>query len=118
MFTAVGRINTLIYPVDGGMEDWLYAAGWDKAQLHHCAGIVDTNYYYAQALQLLSGSAPSSPSIDDSLGGEGGENPRRRASILDAPAAAAENRAVVFLVETSDRKKPLDTTLGGTENVS
>ena len=25
----VGRINSIIYPVDGGMEDWMYAAGWD-----------------------------------------------------------------------------------------
>ncbi len=25
----VGRLNPVVYPVDGGMEDWGYAAGWD-----------------------------------------------------------------------------------------
>ena len=27
---SVGRMNSMVYPVDGGMEDWLYAAGWDS----------------------------------------------------------------------------------------
>lgn len=27
---VVGRMNSLVYPVEGGMEDWLYAAGWNK----------------------------------------------------------------------------------------
>eukprot|EP01035_Chromulina_nebulosa_P040268 gene40268-54454_t len=26
----IGRMNSMVYPVDGGMEDWLYAAGWDS----------------------------------------------------------------------------------------
>jgi hypothetical protein len=78
---TVGRINTLIYPVEGGMEDWLYAAGWDKGPLRKCAG--DT--------EPASATAVSSD--------------------------AAENRAVVFLVETSDRKRPLESTLGGTMKV-
>jgi hypothetical protein len=76
----VGRVNTLIYPVEGGMEDWLYAAGWDKGPLRKCTG--DTE-----------------------------------ADSAAVPADVAENRAVVFLVETSDRKKPLESTLGGTEQV-
>jgi hypothetical protein len=62
------------------MEDWLYAAGWDKGPLRKCAGEPEP-----------AGTAIASD--------------------------AAENRAVVFLVETSDRKKPLESTLGGTEKV-
>ena len=26
----VGPMNTAVYPVTGGMEDWAYAASWDK----------------------------------------------------------------------------------------
>lgn len=26
----VGRMNQLVYPVSGGMEDWAYAASWDR----------------------------------------------------------------------------------------
>ena len=25
------RMNSIVYPVHGGMEDWAYAASWDKA---------------------------------------------------------------------------------------
>lgn len=27
---VVGRMNSIVYPVEGGMEDWLYASGWDR----------------------------------------------------------------------------------------
>ncbi|CAK9070221.1 unnamed protein product [Durusdinium trenchii] len=30
-FYPLGRINDLVYPVEGGMEDWSYAAGWEKS---------------------------------------------------------------------------------------
>jgi hypothetical protein len=37
---VVGRINSMVYPVEGGMEDWLYAAGWDKKDLREkCKGL-------------------------------------------------------------------------------
>lgn len=32
----VGRMNSLVYPVDGGMEDWMYAAGWDTSTVRAC----------------------------------------------------------------------------------
>eukprot|EP00435_Cladocopium_sp_Y103_P041821 s2124_g11.t1 len=30
-FYPLGPINDLVYPVDGGMEDWSYAAGWEES---------------------------------------------------------------------------------------
>lgn len=30
-YYPVGTMNNLVYPVHGGMEDWAYAASWDKA---------------------------------------------------------------------------------------
>ena len=33
----VGRLNDLVYPVAGGMEDWAYAAGWDANLVQPCA---------------------------------------------------------------------------------
>jgi hypothetical protein len=68
----VGRINSLVYPVDGGMEDWLYAAGWDKDELKKCNSGVTND-------------------------------------ITDGP----QNRAIVYLVETSNDKHPTDSSLGG-----
>lgn len=141
LLCTVGRINTLIYPVDGGMEDWLYAAGWDKSQLHHCAGTNDF-FRYTRNLEAISPphslhSLPHAPhslhvpiaasagaseraygASDHAQDVNSGGAVRRRASLLDISSdAPAENRAVVFLVETSDRKKPADSTLGGSEKV-
>mmetsp|Transcript_16830 Transcript_16830/g.25306 ORF Transcript_16830/g.25306 Transcript_16830/m.25306 type:complete len:638 (-) Transcript_16830:128-2041(-) len=62
-------INSIVYPVYGGMEDWAYAAGWNAELLHLCSG----------------------------------EKPDR---------TPPPNRAITFLVETSDRKKPLSSELG------
>ena len=31
-----GPINSIVYPVFGGMEDWMYASAWDKSSLHAC----------------------------------------------------------------------------------
>ena len=70
----VGRMNSIVYPVDGGMEDWIYAAGWDKDNVAACKN-------------------------------------------MKSDKNGADNKAVVFLVETSDRKKPLDTTLGSQDDI-
>ncbi|CAJ1336624.1 unnamed protein product [Effrenium voratum] len=32
-FYPLGRINDLVYPVEGGMEDWSYAAGWESSPM-------------------------------------------------------------------------------------
>lgn len=68
----VGRINSLVYPVDGGMEDWLYGAGWDKVELKKC-----------------------------------------NSNIAAEIASGVQNRAIVYLVETSNAKHPSDVSLGG-----
>jgi len=69
-----GRINSLVYPVDGGMEDWLYAAGWDPGPLRQCDGIP-------------GGSGISSSSGSDGGGGGGGSSSRNalRRRTLTAP---------------------------------
>ncbi|RYG55079.1 hypothetical protein EON66_06150, partial [archaeon] len=33
----VDKMNPLVYPVSGGMEDWAYAGSWDTASSHTCA---------------------------------------------------------------------------------
>ena len=63
----------MVYPVDGGMEDWIYAAGWDKATIRACNGMRDK--------------------------------------------VAENNRAIVYLVETSDMKRPNKISLGKTKEV-
>lgn len=80
------------------MEDWLYAAGWDKATLKECAGI-KTNAMAPPFLRSNSGGSKSRMLADDS-------------------EKVAENRALVFLVETSNKKVINDDTLGDSLNVS
>ena len=67
---SYGPMNSFVYPVYGGMEDWTYAAGWDTANTKMCKKNLNT------------------PTIPD-------------------------NRAMVFLVETSNAKKPDNKDLGG-----
>jgi hypothetical protein len=85
----VNRINSIVYSVDGGMEDWMYAAGWDKSLVRmDCIGnnkkkrFLRTEDVNTSSLLSLSG-----------------------------------NRALVFLVETSDAKSPPDAKLGGSAEV-
>jgi hypothetical protein len=33
-----GTMNSLVYPVDGGMEDWAYAGSWDRSNNKRCNG--------------------------------------------------------------------------------
>ncbi|CAK0846670.1 unnamed protein product [Prorocentrum cordatum] len=35
-FYPLGRINDMVYPVNGGMEDWSYAAGWETGPITPC----------------------------------------------------------------------------------
>jgi hypothetical protein len=133
---AVGRINTLIYPVEGGMEDWMYAAGWDKATLRPCAGdntnigarrrlMADDSVERDKHRNAVVAVRTEMPAVRESVAvnvatvtvpnkHSAGESAPYRRHLQNA---AAENRAVVFLVETSDRKRPLDSTLGGSEKV-
>ena len=65
-------MNSLVYPVDGGMEDWMYAAGWDKDPMKKCDGIdidnhgVDINN---RALVFLIETANAKQPKDEVLGG-------------------------------------------------
>lgn len=64
-------INSIVYPVWGGMEDWMYASAWDKTQVKKCSS-----------------------------------------SVMSASAHESEGRATVFLIETSQLKKPALKSLG------
>jgi hypothetical protein len=69
-------MNSIVYPVDGGMEDWAYAGQWDRANNRNCLG-------------------------------------------REKNAQSSENGygAAVFLVETSDLKRPTPVSLGSTRHV-
>lgn len=107
LLSVVGPINSLIYPVEGGMEDWLYAAGWDKGPLRECG------------TAAAAGQRPRARV----LAAEDTDHNEHQAEEKELHAHRAlaekvgENRAVVFLVETSDRKKPQENTLGGSFKV-
>ena len=130
------------------MEDWLYAAGWDPGNMQqHCVGDTSTTtttttteqrplgwkyttrklYPIENLLVSYQSSSLRSNLIDvmnkretthvQDTYKEKFTNPR----ILTERTTAltkAENRAVVFLVETSNWKKPLDSSLGGTDKVT
>jgi hypothetical protein len=120
---TVGRINSIIYPVEGGMEDWLYAAGWDHSPVKTCSGVggdgaVTVNPYNpprgtknivlsTQRRQLDAQAIPSRSLASPASG----------TALVAGTDDVAENRAIVFLVETSNQKKPLDSSLGGSEKV-
>eukprot|EP01041_Mallomonas_annulata_P006251 gene6251-12656_t len=115
----VGRINSIIYPVDGGMEDWVYAAGWDQVNVKHCdtdtdkakdnKGILSTMKSKSQA--NIASTTTTTTISDVLLTKRLSElNDDEISSVAKLPAEG--NRAVVFLVETSDDKKPAGKTLG------
>ena len=79
-FYRPATMNSIVYPVAGGMEDWCYAAGFDPKELKNCTVFRELP---------MSRYVSSSPERD-----------------------AADIKALTFIVETADHKKPLDETLG------
>lgn len=102
-----GPMNSIVYGVDGGMEDWMYAAGWDRGDIPHGA----------EARQggsgTLRGGRTSGPSLRH----------RRLFGVLHNCTVETNsrhppnNRALVFLVETSDRKRPADNEWGDSSDI-
>lgn len=150
---AVAPINSVVYPVSGGMEDWLYAAGWDRSELSTCDGgdartthlrraedpttsrkrppaaashkshrtslstrgkIKSSKAYAGRNTKLVP------PDIDESSSSIRGRALAGRSSNASSAAYddPSENRAVVFLVETSDLKVPVSSSLGGSKEVT
>lgn len=104
----MNRINSIVYAVDGGMEDWMYAAGWDKGLVRQdCTGNSDSPI---RSLPRYLRSDNDSLSFVD--------NRQVSANISGPALELSGNRALVFLVETSDAKAPSESTLGGSEEVS
>ena len=84
------KMNRKVYPVNGGMEDWAYAASWDNdftqpAPVHACTDASGSPY-------------KSYPAAKTTYGG-------------------GLFRSVNFLVETSNAKNPAASTLGGTDGL-
>ena len=53
-----GRLNSQVYPVHGGMEDWAYAASWDTTPGHTPANSAVPPSGLHLALPLSSRGAP------------------------------------------------------------
>lgn len=166
-FMAVAPINSVVYPVSGGMEDWLYAAGWDRSELSTCDGgdidIIDARTTHLRRAEdpttsrkgpLAAASQKSlrtssstrgkkksskayagrskgaytkqfPPDIDGSSSRDGSSSSIRGRALAGRSSNASsayddpsENRAVVFLVETSDLKVPAASSLGGSKEVT
>jgi hypothetical protein len=123
--------------VDGGMEDWLYAEGWDPEGLKkECTGFQSKIILNQTTEQLPTFNNPLNSSnshlnpflharprlrkirnLDNSALQAIEKRDRRNRRRL-ASETASGNRAMVFLVETSDLKKPRQDSLGGSTNVS
>lgn len=121
------RINSIVYAVDGGMEDWMYAAGWDKALVRQdCLGYKKANQ---RKLRQESDDSLAEDHVTVQAETITEENHETLDKIhrwlsvsnnTDTPSSSTSlsgNRALVFLVETSDAKSPKDTALGGTAEV-
>lgn len=78
----VGTMGALVYPVGGGMEDWAYGASWSTRHGEEPAAVV---------------CKPTT------LGGYPAEKTR---------VGNSTNRCVTYLIETAEKKKPSETTLG------
>lgn len=154
---AVAPINSVVYPVSGGMEDWLYAAGWDRSELSTCDGgdartthlrraedpttsrerpLAAASHKSHRPSSSTRGKKKSSkayagrskgaytklvpPDIDESSSSIRGRALAGRSSNASSAAYddPSENRAVVFLVETSDLKVPVTSSLGGSKEVT
>ena len=90
-----GRINSMVYPVTGGMEDWAYAASWE-------------NEISSSAEKPITSCQPNE------YGGG------YYANVKSVPSSMYSNitfRAFNFLVETSNSKRPREEKLGNNNNL-
>jgi len=153
-FLAVAPINSVVYPVAGGMEDWLYAAGWDRSEVSSCDGVAvdgartthlrrtedpraskegaaaSRKIHSTSSLltQKQSRNAYAGRSngphkkhligIDDPWSGDRAGNRALAGRRNSSASTASENRAVVFLVETSDHKAPVASSMGRSSEVT
>jgi hypothetical protein len=115
------------------LEDWLYAEGWDPEGLKkECTGFETSKVMVNQTENHLhhSFNNPLNSSSNHHLNPSVHSRSRlRKIRNLDNSVAAHDrgrrlavtasgNRAMVFLVETSDLKKPRQESLGGSTNVN
>ena len=111
----VGTINQIVYPVQGGMEDWMYAAGWDGVEAKEIVqpfgggglkwkGRGAAKNIRKRALAEKEGFPTYSfgPQSHVQFTNRLTKNCTKHMNTPYIP----ENRAIVFLVETSDKKQP------------
>lgn len=91
-----GTINSLVYPVEGGMEDWVYASAWDPSN-DRGNGLLDS---------ATQGAGSGATGMCRGISAE--------KSVLNVTSRepVPSGRAAVFLIETSDAKIPQTDTLG------
>ncbi len=91
-------MNSLVYPVHGGMEDWAYAASWELKDHPGASG------------------RPTVKPCSVSPGGShnGGTKGYPKSKSIYTPSML---RIINLLVETSDEKKPSESMLGSAEAV-
>ena len=139
-------MNSMVYPVHGGMEDWMYAAGWDDSSpIRQCIGLTNGRRVLSamssvsdmrRRLNMSPASLPvdntslplpipshrllseSQPNTTESpLQQEQSESSNATKTPNNHTIFDNHNRAIVFLVETSDDKRPKDEDLGTTHEV-
>jgi hypothetical protein len=49
----IGTLNKIVYPVRGGMEDWAYAASWDKQSVCKPKSYAQLEKYPAQPTHII-----------------------------------------------------------------
>lgn len=71
---CLGTMNSMVYPVYGGMEDWIYAGGWDSASVQqHCRGLpADKAMAVTQAAVFLVETSNRKSPSEPELGCESG----------------------------------------------
>jgi hypothetical protein len=79
---VMGDISSTIYPVNGGLEDWAYGAGWD----------------FGKPDATLLKCTPQTYQLPD--------------SIKFGKDAYSQVRAAIYIVETDDLKRPPENFLG------
>ncbi|KAJ1460305.1 hypothetical protein M885DRAFT_510142 [Pelagophyceae sp. CCMP2097] len=85
---ASSRMNSIVYPVHGGMEDWAYAASWDKP-LNVRGGCSVEGYAAQRSAQYANATHRAFMLLVETSNAKGGAPMGARGALFDAGAADA-----------------------------
>ena len=101
-YFPIGSMTDTVYAVDGGMEDWAYAAGFERKPspvAKYCDGHVDATADAAKSLIFLIETSDEHTPGDDSLGDE--------AELFDATAKMGHvTRSIRLILRTMELARP------------